>query len=357
MGRNTFTFDWVIAIPAGILSLLGLSALASLSPSLVWFQGAFIILGIILFFVFSHIDVHIYEQMAPLLFVLSCIFLFIPLLFPDVRGSSRWIFLGPLQIQPSELIKPSLILFLAWFFKRFSISHPGKALFGGMLFFIPTFLVFRQPDLGNVLVYLFCFMAIILMAGLPRGTIFLVILFSVIFLPISTFFLHDYQKNRLVSFLSPSSDALGTGYNGLQALITTGSGQLFGRGFGRGVQSHLRFLPEYHTDFIFSSFVEEFGLVGGLFLLCVFFFLLWTLVNKAQHEKNMFRLLFIVGVCTQIFIQVFINAGMNMGIVPITGITLPLVSYGGSSCVATWITLGICSSIRKKRYESTLAIR
>ena len=222
------------------------------------------------------------------------------------------------------------------------------------LFLIPFLLIFKQPDLGNAIVYLSTWVALIMAAGLPLIVFALAVVGGTVIMPLGYRLLHEYQRLRIQTFINPLLDPRGAGYNAIQAMIAVGSGQLFGRGFGRGTQTLLKFLPEFHTDFIFASFTEEFGFMGGFVLLLLFFVLLWQLLQVAQKQPpTSMSFLYLVGFFTLIFTHVIINIGMNMGVVPITGITLPFVSSGGSSLLSLWVGLGIVfASFQKNRFEA-----
>ena len=218
-------------------------------------------------------------------------------------------------------------------------------------------MIFQQPDLGNVLVYVGIFVSLLIVSGLhwfyfPAGAL----LFAV-FLPLVWAFIKNYQRLRLVSFLNPYLDPRGTGYNAIQAMIAVGSGGLMGVGLGRGTQSRLLFLPEYQTDFIFSSIAEALGFVGGLFIIFLYFALLTKILTVTFKAEDRFGRYIAIGDFAQLFIQIFINIGMNLGILPITGITLPLISYGGSSVISTFIGLGLVTSISRMGNIKPLVIR
>lgn len=358
MGRKIISIDWVIVIPIVILSFISLLTIASIQPSLFLPQVLFIVVGFFLFIAISTVDSRVFRHLAPILFGVSIVLLLLTQFGPEIRGSMRWLIFGPFRIQPSELVKPFITVFFAAFLARKHISV-RTFIVSTALFVLPTIILFRQPDLGNVLVYLAFFSGMLLIAGIPlrfAGAVIGIVLFTI---PFGYSLLQDYQRARIVAFLSPTSDPQGIGYNALQAIIAVGSGKLFGRGFGRGIQSHLRFLPENHTDFIFASFVEEFGFIGGCILILASLFLLYQILALAKKSNNHpFIQLYCIGLFIQIFIQIVINVGMNIGIVPITGITLPLVSYGGSSIIATFIGLGIFSAMKISVQDNApLAIR
>jgi rod shape determining protein RodA len=215
---------------------------------------------------------------------------------------------------------------------------------------IPFFLVFRQPDLGSSIVYASFWSAMLLAGGLPVWFLVTGVGLVAILLPFLWGHLAQYQKSRITTFLEPELDPKGAGYNALQSMIAVGSGQLFGRGLGRGTQSHLRFLPEFHTDFIFATLVEELGFFGGSLLIACYGILLLRVILPILHgivtDARVF--IFSFGLFAMLLTQIFINAGMNMGLIPITGITLPFVSYGGSSILSTAVSFGILWAIARR---------
>lgn len=336
--------DFGLFIP--VLGLVGisLSLIASTTPVLFTQQIIFIIIGFGLFILFASLDYRIYPRFIWIFYTVSIVLLFITFLGKEVRGSSRWIDLGWFRMQPSELIKPFFMIFIAALFSQ-GKEGIGK-IYRPFIFFLPIIiLIFKQPDLGNVLVYLFIFISVTVMSGISMRFILTGFGILTILLPAGWLLLKQYQRMRLLSFLDPGADPVGAGYNALQAIIAIGSGQLAGLGLGRGTQSHLLFLPEYHTDFVFASLGEELGFIGAAMVLIFYFFLLGRILAIANSQNDKFAKLLSVGIFAQLFIQVFINIGMNLGILPITGITLPLLSYGGSSVISTFISLGLVANM------------
>ncbi len=274
---------------------------------------------------------------------------------PNVRGSTRWLEIMGFRLQPSEIVKPFLIL--CW--TSFLIKYPPDKLrnvFKNIgLFLLPWILVFRQPDLGNAIVYFGIWLTAIILSGLPWKYIIGGGLIGIISLPLSYNLLQHYQQLRLLIFFNPGLDPKGAGYNAIQAMIAVGSGSWFGRGFGRGTQSLLKFLPEFHTDFIFASFSEEFGFIGALLLIVLYFVLLWQILKVASNLiANQRAFIFTVSIFTLIFIQMVVNIGMNLGLMPITGITLPLMSLGGSSLISIWVGLGILTASLNERKRNLI---
>jgi rod shape determining protein RodA len=352
-------FDFIILFAVLIIATFGLIMVWSLVPSLFSQQLVFVIVGLGLFFFISNIDLRIFQNFSKIIYIFSMIFLFSTFVLGEVtRGSIRWIPIGNYSIQPSEIVKPLLIIFFASLVaQRNEIKI--RYLFS-ILFFasIPLILIFKQPDLGSTLILAAIISGILLAGGITKKQLAFFLGSALTIVPFFWFFLHDYQKNRILSFLNPYIDPLGTGYNLIQAVIAVGSGQLFGRGLGRGTQSHLAFLPERHTDFMFASLSEEFGFIGSMVLLILFLILLLRILKHAQNSHSRFAGLVCIGVFSMIGFQILVNVGMNMGIMPITGIPLPLISYGGSSAWATMISLGLVEAASKlSKNEDVIEIR
>lgn len=346
--------DRLVLISLFILFSLSLTMIWSLVPQLFLHQLFFALIGFFLFFLFSKIDIEAFRGFYWLVYFFSLLFLFSTFIFGQItRGAVRWIEIGGFTFQPSELIKPLVIFFFACFFAEINKIDFKKLLISFFLLLPILFLVFSQPDLGSTLVILTSWLGIIFAAGL---NLFFVLAGAFLFLiltPLTWFLMKGYQRERILSFLDPYQDPLRTGYHVIQSMIAVGSGGLFGRGLGRGSQSQLLFLPERHTDFIFASLVEELGFVGGFLLLLAYGLLFYRILRISQQSTSRLGQLFSLGFFSQILFQVFVNIGMNTGMVPITGITLPLVSYGGSSLVATMIGLGIVAGIGKFKSGKT----
>lgn len=267
----------------------------------------------------------------------------------EIRGSLSWFYFGAFSFQPIEFVKLVIIIVLA---KYFSLRHVElyqmrHIIISGIYMALPVVLVLIQPDLGSALTLLFIWLGVILIAGIRRFHFFLLILSGSLAAILGWFFLlKDYQKERILTFLDPSLDPLGSGYSKIQSLIATGSGGFWGKGLGHGTQGILGFLPESHTDFILASFSEEWGFLGVIFLFVIFGVIFYRLAKNFLESQNNFARFFIMGFMIMLISQLIINAGMNMGILPITGIPFPFLSYGGSSLVSVFIALGIVQSIR-----------
>ncbi|MGB9706816.1 MAG: rod shape-determining protein RodA [Microgenomates group bacterium] len=341
------SFDWILFLTFLGITIFSLILNYFLSPNSFFQQIFYVFLGLIFFFLFSRIDFRIWEKLGLLGFLGSIVFLLTPFVFGTItRGALRWIRIGPFTLQPSELVKPFLIIFFASFFSSRKTLNFRIVFFGLLFLLIPFLLIFFQPDLGSSLVVGVTWVGILFAAGVPFEIILGGVGVGAVFLPLAwMFFLKEYQRQRILSFLDPWTDPLGKGYNLIQSTVAVGAGQFFGRGLGRGTQSGLQFLPERHTDFIFASFAEDFGFLGVLVLLLLFGVLLWRILEIGRKAASSFAFLFCVGVFSLIFIQSFINIGMNLGLLPIAGVPLPLFSYGGSSFLATMMSLGIVENI------------
>lgn len=357
--QNDHPVDWVILLSLLLLGLIGLFVLVTTNAALFWQQLMFLILGGICLYVVSHLDPIILWWFAPYGYVLSLVFLAASYLFHPIRGASRWIVFGGIQLQPSEMVKPFLILAFARAITMYTPRSLRWLAAHVLIFAIPFLLVFRQPDLGTSIVYAASWASMMIAGGFPLILIVIAGIVMAAGLPVFWRALAPYQRGRILTFINPASDPHGAGYNALQAMIAVGSGQLFGRGLGRGTQSHLRFLPEYHTDFIFATMLEELGFVGGLTLLVLYSALLWQLIRPHIRGNigNPFVFFYTIGLFGILLTQVAINAGMNMGIIPVTGITLPFVSYGGSSILSLSVAFGMLIALRRgASNEGSIAI-
>ncbi|KQM66937.1 MULTISPECIES: rod shape-determining protein RodA [unclassified Sphingomonas] len=270
-------------------------------------------------------------------------------------GSQRWLDLGFIRVQPSEFMKPAIVLALARFYdllpageiRRFGAVWPAAAMLG-----VPVALVMLQPDLGTALMITAGGLTVMFLAGLPLRLFIGGALGVAIAAPLAfNFVLHDYQKNRVLIFLNPESDPLGTGYHISQSKIAIGSGGIFGKGFLNGTQSHLDYLPEGHTDFVFATMAEEWGLVGGVFLITAFILLVRWGVGVGVRAEGRFSKLVAGGLATTIFFYVAINLAMVMGLAPVVGIPLPLVSYGGSAQMTVLGCIGILMAIDRENRD------
>lgn len=336
--------------PALFLSIIGIFNIFGIKQSLVFNQIFYVLAGFIAFFLVKKVGRNFFAENTKAFYWLFIGILIITFaLGLEIKGSRRWIDLYFFNFQASEIFKAFFILFFADFLlKDFRIVNPAKAFLKSLAYFLlPALIIFKQPDLGNAAVYFFVYVMLILFSNLPKKYIFYFLLFLLVALPIGWNFMKDYQRDRIVSFLNPHIDQQGTAYNMTQAIITVGSGKFLGRGLGFGTQSRLFFLPENHTDFAFSSLVEQFGFVGGFFTLLLYtiiaFFLSKKIISyyylKDPHDKKSF--LYLAGFLSYFVFQVLVNVAMNLGLFPITGIALPFISFGGSSFVALMIGMAL----------------
>ncbi|MDI6852487.1 MAG: rod shape-determining protein RodA [Deltaproteobacteria bacterium] len=299
-------------------------------------------------------DYRHYEKLAYPLYLLSLVLLIgVMVAGKMVSGSRRWLALGPVTFQPAELVKLAVILVLARYFHKRPNFSPLKLkdlLAPLALILVPALLIIKQPDLGSGLLVLAVAAAVILFAGVHWRTLVAGVLSVVLAAPAAWPFLKDYQKQRILTFLDPEKDPLGAGYHIIQSKIAVGSGQFWGKGFLQGTQSQLYFLPEQHTDFVFSVFAEEWGFVGSAVVLLLYAgIILWGL-QIARTCKDRFGQFLAVGVVALLFWQIFINLSMVTGLMPVVGIPLPLLSYGGSSLITTMLALGVLLNIRMRRF-------
>ena len=306
--------------------------------------------------VISRVRLSVWQQGALPAYVVIVVLLLLVELLGAVRGGSqRWLDIGIIRLQPSELMKPAIVLALARFYdllppseiRRFGAIWPALALIG-----VPAALVMLQPDLGTALMITAGGLTVMFLAGLPLRLFIGGALAFVVIVPVAfNFLLHDYQRNRVLIFLDPESDPLGAGYHISQSKIAIGSGGIFGKGFLQGTQSHLDYLPEGHTDFVFATMAEEWGLIGGVLLILAFLLVIRWGVNVGVRSNTRFARLAAAGLATTIFFYVAINLMMVMGLAPVVGIPLPLVSYGGSAQMTVLLSLGILMSIDRSNRD------
>lgn len=344
------SIDWPLILLAIGITMLGAMVHYSLSPETILTHLAYIAVGLIValgvmmfdFRIIRYFHVHMYILMNVLL-VLTLV------LGRAIRGSVRWIEIGSFQFQPSELAKIFLILSLPSFLVAAAPTQVRNLLIHLGLIGLPTALIFIQPDLGSAMMISGICAAMLFASGIRFRYIVLLLTVGIIISPIGWLFLKDYQRNRVLTFIDPTADPLGKGYNSIQSLVAVGSGQIIGRGLGHGTQSKLKFLPEYKTDFVFASLSEELGFVGSIGLLVAYFFLLMRLLTLAQRAPDHYSYLAIIGVAAMFAAQIVINTGMNIAILPVTGVTLPLVSSGGTSLVVSLFSLALAMKLSTRR--------
>ncbi len=359
------SFDQTLFILIFLLVIIGLVLQYSLSlstPGINFFvkQCIFVSVGFLFFFVISFIDFRFIKATAFSIYLLSILLLISVLIFgKELRGTKGWLDLGFFNFQPAELAKLATIIILAKFWQITRSPIKPKHLFFSLVLILPLFfLIIKQPDLGSALTIILIWLGVIFLVDSNKKHLLSLLLIIVLTITFSWFFLlKDYQKDRISIYLNPSKDSLVSGYQVNQSIIAVGSGQFLGRGFGLGTQSQLKFLPDSETDFAFAVLAEEFGLVGCLFLLGIYSLLLLRLMHIARHVYGNFSLVLICGVTIYLFFQMIINIGMNIGLAPVIGLPLPLVSYGGSSLVITLISLGLVESVlRYQPFTKTITV-
>ncbi len=352
--RQIKKFNFKIVFLPVFLSLLGMISIFSSQESYSNFikQAFFLLLGILLMVIVSFLDWRVFRENPYI--ILALYFLFIVALIglfffaPEIKGARRWYRIGPLSIDPLEIGKIILIILLA---KYFSMRHVEMyklrhLIFSGIYAAIPSIIVFFRPDMGSAVILVFLWLGILFISGIKMRHLLTLFLIGAVFLAFSwSFFLRDYQKSRIVSFISPQADPLGAGWSQAQSKIAIGSGGLLGQGLFKGTQTQHGFLSEPHTDFIFSAIAEEMGFLGVSAIFFLFLFLIMELFKEFLKSKSNFPRIFIAGTIILLFSQFFVNIGMNLGILPVVGIPLPFVSYGGSSLISLFLGLGIIQGI------------
>lgn len=351
-------FDWLMITSAMLLSIIGLVSIFSSSirdenflnfnKQLIFFGTGLVIMFLIAFSDWRALRDNPYTI---LIMYFVCVILLLGLLFfaPTTRGIRGWYKVGFLAIDPIEAIKMVLIILLA---KYFSMRHVEMyrlrhIIFSGIYVFIPAFLIYRQPDLGSVIIIVGLWIVMLLISGIKLKHFIVLCLCGLVLITSSWFFLlKPYQKERIVSFLVPQIEPLGISWSQNQSKIAIGSGGFFGQGFGKGSQTQYGFLPEPHTDFIFSAISEEFGFIGVSAIFILFFIIAWRVTKIAMRASSNFCRLFCIGFVAVIMFQIFIHVGMNTSISPVIGISLPFVSYGGSGLLAFFASIGFIQSIK-----------
>jgi len=345
--------DHLQPLLAGMLAALGLmtvfSARADWGRQVLW-----VILGVGAYAAVSSFDYRRWRSLAVGLYAgMILTLLAVHLVGHSALGARRWLSVAGFPLEPSELSKLLLVVVLAAYLSR--SDRPSRQIswrtFGGALLLVapPACLVLTQPDLGTTIVFIGVLFGMLFLAGASAWQLFSIVFAGGVALPLLPYLLHGYQRRRLEVFLDPNQDPLGAGYNLLQARIAVGSGGMFGQGWLHGLQGQLGFVPERATDFVFAIFAEEFGLLGSLVLLALFGTLLIRLLRTAAVSPDRFGELLAGGVFVMILVQVVVNVGMNIGVLPIAGIPLPLISYGGSATIAVLAALGLVQSVAMRR--------
>ncbi len=318
-------------------------------------QIIWISISILVFFVFATFDVRFLKRTDVLVWLFiffSALLLILFIVGHVAHGAKSWLSLGGFSLQPSDFMKLIVILILAKYFSRrhVEIAHSKHIFISGFYALIPFLLVFFQPDFGSAIIIFLIWFGMTLVSGISRKHLIIVFGIGLIgFVLLWGFVFKPYQKDRILNFIHPLSDVQGSGYNAYQSTIAVGSGQIVGKGIGFGTQSRLQFLPEYETDFIFAAFAEEWGFVGSVLIFIMYILLILRILSIALHGATNFEMLFGMGVAIFLLSHILINIGMNIGLMPVTGITLPFMSYGGSHLVTEFAALGILSSMKQYR--------
>lgn len=344
------SIDWSLFFLVVTLMIMGLitnfPGYGDLSGSLFVKQSVFVIISIFLILIFSQLDYKIFK--GPLvslaLYILSIILLLGLFVFgTEINGANSWFFIGPFSIQPVDFVKIFLLVILATYFNVMHIYVKNiKTVAYSLFLTAPIFLlVFLQPDFGSSMTILGIWAGIIFVSGVSKKHIIFLFIISIFFVFSGWQFLPNYQQDRILSFLNPLEDLSGVGYNAYQSQVAVGSGGLFGKGIGGGTQSKLQFLPLYESDFVFAAFAEEWGFFGVVLMFLIYSALFFKLLNHAYRGRTNFETLFIVGFTAFMFVHILLHVGVNIGLLPVTGITLPFVSYGGSHLIAESILIGI----------------
>ncbi|MBI5283124.1 MAG: rod shape-determining protein RodA [Candidatus Solibacter usitatus] len=359
--RSIRGLDWPLLVIALILCALGILQIYSATLDTVWRaawwkQSIYLCVGLLAMWIMTQVDYHTLLGQVPILYGASLVLLVLtPLIGRLVWGSKRWIPLGyGFKFQPSEFVKLVIVLLVARYLTelksdRLEIRDLLKL---GALVGVPFALVYAQPDLGTSLTYLPILLIGLFLGGMRWQHAVAVLALVAVLMPVGWFFLKDYQKARLETFVNPMKDPTGKGYQVIQSKIAVGAGGVWGRGVTHGSQTQLRFLPVAHTDFLVSAFAEEHGFVGILVVLGLYFLLLMQIVQNAQTAPDRAGMLICMGVCSLLLFHLLINAGMAVGRMPVTGIPLPLMSYGGSSMLSVFMMLGLVHNVRLRRFVS-----
>jgi len=355
MKKITQNIDWILIAAIVPIVLGGLATMTSFGPQAGFFlrQGMWILVGILVVVSIARSDMRfLRDSRYIMLFYIGSLFLLLLVLFfgKTIKGAKSWFTFGIFSFEPADIVKLLVIMVLAKYFSRrhVEIARIKHLLVSALYAFLPIALIMLQPDFGSAMVIAGLWLGMALVAGISKKQIlFIAIGIIAVFALAWLFVFKPYQKARINTFINPTSDIQGRGYNAYQSMIAVGSGGILGKGLGYGTQSRLNYLPEYQTDFIFAAFAEEWGFIGALIIIGCFVVMLWRLVVHAQRGATNFETLFCVGYALLIFGHVIVNIGMNIGIMPVTGIPLPFMSYGGSHILGECIGLGIVLSMAK----------
>lgn len=354
--KNVFkNIDWVLFISVLLVTMAGLVTMNSFAETSRFFerQTIWIFVSVAVFFGASFVDWGFLKntRIIVTLFILSVGLLSLLFVLGSVfKGAQSWFNLGAFSFQPADPIKLVVILLLSKYFSRrhIEIANIRHILVSGFYVFVIFTLVFLQPDFGSAIIIFFLWLGMVLVSGISKKHLLVVFLIAAVaFGGLWFFVFQPYQKSRIINFINPLTDIRGTGYNAYQSTIAVGSGQFFGKGIGYGTQSKLQFLPEYQTDFIFAAFAEEWGFAGVILLFTLYGIIFWRMLRISFRGGGNFEILFGVGLCILFLVHSIIHIGMNIGLLPVTGNTLPFMSYGGSHLLTEFLGLGILMGMRR----------
>ena len=364
MAENVFKrIDWMLVffiIPIILAGLVTMKSFAPLEDAGNFFskQIIWVLLSLAVFFVFSFIDFRFLKRTDVIVFLflfISAILLLLFIVGKVSHGAQSWFDFGGFSFQPADMMKLVLVLILAKYFssRHVEIRDIKHIFISGFYALVPFILVLLQPDFGSAMIIFLIWLGMVLVSGISKMHLLLVFVSGVaIFSLFWVFIFAPYQKARITNFIHPLADIRGSGYNAFQSTIAVGSGQVFGKGLGFGTQSRLKFLPEYQTDFIFAAFAEEWGFIGSILILVLYALVIWRILLTASLGAFNFEILFCLGIAIFFTSHILINIGMNLGLLPVTGIPLPFMSYGGSHLLTEFAGLGILMSM--KRYARSV---
>ncbi len=347
--------DWLVVFAVIPIIAAGLITMKSFTGETGFFgrQLIWAAVSLVAFFVASRIDVRFLNRSNVIfgIYITAMIFLVAVLIGGSVvNGAKSWFSFGAFSFQPSDIVKIALILLLAKYYSRrhVEIRHVRHVVVSGLYALVPLLLIFLEPDFGSAIIIFLIWFGMTLVSGISKKHLAVVFLLGLAaFAGLWLFVFKPYQKERILNFLNPYYDIRGSGYNAFQSRIAVGSGGVYGKGVGFGTQSRLQYLPEYQTDFIFAAFTEEWGFIGALILLILYGLLLARIIKAAFVGATNFETLFATGFAIMLLSHILINVGMNIGIMPVTGITLPFMSYGGSHLLVEFIALGLLMGMRR----------
>jgi rod shape determining protein RodA len=349
--------DWILFFATWPPLAVGLITMNSFTDSSFLFtrQLVWIVIAFGVFFICSCIDFRFLNKtwVSVVLFSGSCLALGALFAVGHVsKGAQSWFNFGAFSLEPSDPIKLALIIILSKYFSRrhIEIANIRHLLVSGFYAFVIFALVLIHPDFGSAIIIFLIWFGMVLISGIAKRHIAMMVMVGALaFTGLWNFGFHDYQKNRILNFIHPLADIHGTGYNAYQSTVAVGSGEMWGKGVGYGTQSRLKFLPEYETDFIFAAFAEEWGFAGVLLLFICFGIIVWRIIASAKSGASNFEILFSTGIAIFFIVHIFVNVGMNIQVLPVTGTTLPFLSYGGTHLVTEFLGLGIVMGMRRYR--------